>query len=105
MSMRNYLDELCGQNPDGIMIAVQFKAGAVVQGALRRAKGSDDVVSDLFELLGPGQVSDPQNPKIPKNVLVSNIFEAEAVERAIVFHDIPQPSIITPNQSGIIVSS
>jgi hypothetical protein len=97
--MKSYLEKLCAQNPDGIMVAVVFRSG-LVQGALRKAKDQDG----LYELLGPGQVQDPQNPKIPKNVLVSNIFESEAVERVLLFIDIPQPQIVTPG-GGIIVAS
>jgi hypothetical protein len=103
--MRNYLDNLCGKHPDGVMVAIQFNSGAMVQGALRKAKSDGFDAEGLFELMGPGQISDPQNPKIPKNVMVSNFFEPTSVERVLLFHDLPQPTIVTPNHGGIIVPS
>ena len=99
MSMRNYIDDLCEKNPDGVQVAIQFKTGILVQGALRRVA----VGEDLFELMGPGQIGDPENPKIPKLVMVSNLFEAGAIERIVLFKDMPQPQIITPKGNGSLI--
>jgi hypothetical protein len=98
--LAKYLDKLCSDNPDGAMVFVQFKTSPqVVQGALRRSKDVDG----LFELMARGQTNDPNNSKVVKDVMVSNYFDADAVERVIIFHDVPQPQIITPRQGGIVI--
>lgn len=89
--MHRYLKRLTQENPQGLAIA--FKTGPVIAGALRACKDDDT----LFELLAPSQMQNPQTGAV-KEILVLNTFAADVVERVMIMQDqlIERPPLIVP---------
>jgi len=107
--MQKYLFELIAAAPPEQQGAAQagvvFKTGQLVTGAIRVKTPAEGNSPALFELMTPGGMPNPRDPKSSIPAMVSFYFTTEALERVVTAKPVEVPMIQPVGPGGLIIPS